>query len=105
MKLVYSHPNFPQVALVRSLLENERIPAVTRNEHLASLAGGLPALDTWPELWVADEDFLLAQSIVSHFQESTQTPQEEWTCPRCGATNEGNMALCWNCDYEIDGAS
>ena len=62
MKLIYSHPNFAQVALVRSLLENERIPSVIRNEQLSSLAGGLPALETWPEIWVADEDALAAQS-------------------------------------------
>ena len=105
MKLVYSHPNLAQVALIRSLLQNERVPTVIRNEFLSSLAGGIPALDTWPELWVADEDFLIAQSLVSQFekQENLGPQSEPWTCPRCGAANEGNMAICWNCDYEIDG--
>ncbi len=103
MKLVYSHPNFAQVGLVRSLLASERIPCVIRNEFLSSLAGGLPVNDVWPELWVADEDFMLAQSVVSQFQETPLTAQEEWICPRCGSKNEGNMAICWNCDYEIDG--
>lgn len=104
MKLVYSHPNFAQVGLVRSLLESERIPAVIRNEHLSSLAGGLPALDTWPELWVAEEDLLLAQSIINQFQ-SQAIPESEltnWTCPQCGSENDANVGICWNCDYEID---
>jgi hypothetical protein len=104
MKLVYSNPNFAQVGLVRSLLENEGVPCVTRNEFLSSLAGGIPATETWPELWVADEDFPVAQSLVSQFEQkgALELPSEPWTCPRCGAENEGNMAICWNCDYEID---
>lgn len=102
MKLVYSHPNFAQVGLVRSLLAAERIPCVTRNEHLSSLAGGIPSLDTWPELWVANEDFFMAQGVVNEFQATPEAPLEDWTCPRCDAHNAGNMAICWNCDYEID---
>ena len=105
MKLVYSHPNFAQVSLVRSLLQNERVPTVIRNEFLSSLAGGVPVFDTWPELWVADEDLLIAQSLVSQFEQqgTGELQTEPWLCPRCGAQNEGNMAICWNCDYEIDG--
>jgi hypothetical protein len=103
MKLVYSHPNFAQVGAIRSLLEQARIPCVTRNEHLSSLAGGLPALDVWPQLWVADEDVLLARSVLSEFDQAPEIQSEDWVCPRCGASNEGNMGACWNCDWEIDG--
>lgn len=103
MKLVYSHQNFAQVGLLRGILERERIPVVTRNEHLSSLAGGLPTLDTWPQLWVADEDFQIARGILSEFLDAPETQYEDWTCPRCGAQNDGNMGACWKCDYEIDG--
>ncbi len=104
MKLVFTHPNFAQVGLVRTLLQSERIPCVTRNEHLSALAGGLPALDTWAQLWVADEDFLLAQSVVNQVEEASETSFEAWDCPRCGERNEGNMGVCWKCDFEIDSA-
>jgi len=103
MKLVYSHQNFAQVGLIRGILERERIPVVTRNEHLSSLVGRLPALEIWPQLWVADEDFQLAQSIISEFQNALQTEYEDWICPRCGSQNDGNMGACWKCDWEIDG--
>jgi len=104
MKLVYTHQNFAQVGLLRGILERERIPVVTRNEHLSSLAGGLPPLDVWPQLWVADEDFQIAQSLVEEFQNAPEVVYDDWICPRCGAKNDGNMGICWQCDWEIDGA-
>lgn len=105
MKLVYSHPNFAQVGLVRSLLENDGIPTVTRNQNLSPLAGEVPVFEVWPELWVAEEDFERAHNLIEK-SKAAPTPEEElssWICPRCGAENEGNMGLCWNCDYAIDG--
>ncbi|BCM91171.1 hypothetical protein IAD21_03035 [Abditibacteriota bacterium] len=105
MKLVYSHPNFPYVGLMRSLLENNGIPSFIRNEYLSMLRGEIPPLEASPELWVADEDFETAQSIITQSR-THSTPENalaSWTCPRCGAENEANMGLCWNCDYEIDG--
>lgn len=104
MKRVYTHQNFAQVGLVRSLLEQERIPSITRNEHLSPLAGGLPTFETWPELWVADEDFRLAQSVVSQARDFPATTFEDWVCPKCGSHNDGNMGACWNCDFEVDEA-
>ena len=101
MKLIYAHRNFAQAGLVRAMLQEARIPCMTRNEHLTSLLGELPALDI--ELWVADEDYFLAQSVVSQMQDAPETEHEAWTCPRCGELNEGNMGACWNCDWEIDG--
>jgi hypothetical protein len=97
MKLVYSH-GYSQVGMVRSMLENERIPSVIRNHRLMGDAAYGPV-----ELWVADEDFFLAQSIINQRQNNPEDQLEDWMCPRCGAQNEGNMAICWNCDYEIDG--
>ena len=99
MKLVYSHPNFTHAGLMRGLLEAERIPVVTRNERLMGEIRVVLNI----ELWVADEDFLLAQSLVREFDEAPATPLEDWACPRCGAQNDGNMALCWNCDWQVDG--
>lgn len=100
MKRVFSHRNFARVGLLRGLLESRRIPVVTRNEHLSSLMGELPALDI--ELWVADEDFLLARSVLEEWKDAPATAFEDWLCPRCGAQNDGNMGACWNCDWEID---
>lgn len=101
MKLVYSHPNFSQVALLRSALENAGIAAVIRNEHLSPLVGKLPAGEVWPELWVNEGEFDRAEQLLLEL--SAGSAQEPWTCPRCGARNEGNMALCWQCDYAVDG--
>ncbi len=100
MKLVCSHPNVTYVGMVRSLLESERIPSVIRNHRLmGDAAYGMP------ELWVADEDFFLAQSIITQDQNTPEEQCEAWRCPKCSAENEGNMAMCWNCDYEIDAPS
>jgi hypothetical protein len=98
MKLIYSHPNVTYVDMMRSLLANESIPSMIRNHRLMG-----EGAFTNPELWVADEDVFLAQSILTQHQDQPSPDMADWTCPRCGAENEGNMGICWNCDYEIDG--
>lgn len=90
-----------------SFLESEDIHFSILNEHLSTLAGGVPSLEAWPELWVREEDLERAESLIAHAKSQTDEEAEQisWVCPECGSENEGNMALCWNCDYAIDGTT
>ena len=55
MYRVYTAENLMLVEHMRTLLQQEGIRAVVRNEYLSSGLGELPACECWPELWVASE--------------------------------------------------
>lgn len=50
------------------VLESEGIEAVVRKEHLAGLAGQVPFMEAWPEVWIVhDGDLPRAQAIVNRY--------------------------------------
>lgn len=73
MKRVFSADTVVPCDLLRSLLEEEGIPAMLRTEA-GGVAGDLPmptgAELIWPrhELWVNDEDYEAALALVAAFQ-------------------------------------
>ncbi len=84
----------------RNLLEAEGIPCEIRNEHLVSILGEMPFPETWPELWVINDlDYDRAMQLVN--DASADSPKASWRCKKCGETNEGQFAACWNCGKPI----
>ena len=91
----YSTPNAPIAHLVRHALEAEGIEGDVRGETRAAFVGEIPPLETWVEVWVAEEDVALAAPIVQSFISDDATP-EGWTCD-CGETLDGSFGTCWSC--------
>ncbi len=56
MKKVYTSTSLMECSLRKTFLESNGIRCLIRNELLAPLAGGIPAPEVWPELWVLDDD-------------------------------------------------
>lgn len=82
------------------LLEEQGIATLLRNQYVSMARGELPFTDTWPELWlVDDQDWDRARAILSA-QTTAANPAEEWTCARCGETSEGQFSSCWNCSQD-----
>ena len=52
---VYSSPDPLMVDHIRNLLESEGITSIVQHRHLGSLAGEVPFVETWPEVWILDE--------------------------------------------------
>jgi hypothetical protein len=42
MKKLYASLNPLMVSHIKNILENDGVACITRNEHLASIAGGIP---------------------------------------------------------------
>ncbi len=85
----------------RNLLEAEGIPCQIRNEHLISILGEMPFPETWPELWVINDlDYDRAMELINGGAAS-ESPQASWRCKKCGETNEGQFAACWNCGAPV----
>lgn len=97
MRLVYSSQNTMLVAHVRNLLQYRGIEAEMRNELAAGAAGELPPTDTWPEVWVPEEQYEEADNLVRTALFAEEVDAANWVCPRCGAENEGQFGQCWQC--------
>jgi Putative prokaryotic signal transducing protein len=71
MKRVFTAPTVTEAHLVKGVLENEGIRSIVKNEHLSGLAGEIPAMEAWPEVWVLDDDLAeRAESILARFRDA-----------------------------------
>ncbi len=100
MKKVTTTADRVMINHYKNILESEGIACRIRNDHLGSIVGEMPFTEAWPELWVVNDlDYDRAKQLV----EGTaldESPQAEWRCKKCGETNEGQFAACWNCGEE-----
>lgn len=104
MKQVFCHNNGILVQHAKTMLEQDGIDCVIRNEYAGSAMGELSYTDSWPELWVLDEhnlDRSLAL-IASLSQNSGNSSGAEWQCPSCREYNADSFDLCWQCQTERD---
>lgn len=96
MKLVYTHPNPLIVNNARNLLDAANLQTQLKNEHASGAVGELSAIDTWPELWInEDNDYSQAMHILQPLMSQEQQPQ--WLCQQCGEHNEESFEVCWQC--------
>jgi hypothetical protein len=96
MKLIYTHENSFLVSNIKNIVENKGLSVFLKNEFAAGGSGDLAPLETWVELWIAnDSDYDQAMSIIDDFQKSDSKP--DWLCNSCGEENSGSFEFCWNC--------
>lgn len=97
MKKMFTHENRLIVFNLKNLLEEQGIECVVKNEFSGGGVGDLAPLDTWPELWISDDDYFdQAESLIKEIQ-NTQFDDEAWFCTQCGEKNAANFQICWNC--------
>ena len=97
MKRLVAHESLAHVGHLKNLLEQSGIACLIKNDQLSGGLGEIPFLDCLPELWVVrDEDLARAEALFETI-ESTPAEREDWRCPQCGETNEGQFAACWQC--------
>ncbi len=56
MRKVYTSTSLVDCSFRKSILESHGIRCLIRNELLSPLAGGIPAPEVLPELWIIDEE-------------------------------------------------
>ena len=101
MKKLTSADSLITINHYRNLLASEGIRTEIRNEHLGSIMGEMPFVETWPELWVVNDlDFDRATQLLKAVD--AESPSAPWRCKRCGEENEGQFAACWNCSASAD---
>jgi hypothetical protein len=97
VKLVFTHENSLIVGNIYNILEQNQIQARLKNRYASGGAGDIAPHETWPELWVENDDFDLASQIIADI--NTQLEQY-WRCPKCNEQNPQNFEICWQCQYE-----
>ena len=101
MKKLYTHENRMIIFNLKNLLESEGISIVVMNEFASGGAGDLATFDTWPELWIEnDEQFEAAESILNVILSSSK--DDYWYCRGCQEKNDNSFELCWNCGRASD---
>jgi hypothetical protein len=85
-----------QANLLRDHLAAHHIQSVVLGDYLSGAAGELPAVN-FPVVWLLeDRDLDRARQLLAEFL-APAAPDEDWTCPACGAAVEGEFTLCWQC--------
>jgi hypothetical protein len=95
-KLTTSH-SLVTINHFKNVLESEGIPCHIKNEILGGIAGEMPLTEVWPELWVINDiDFDRAKQLIDEAI-TEESPSAPWRCKKCGESNEGQFAACWQC--------
>ncbi|MBU2678345.1 MAG: DUF2007 domain-containing protein [Gammaproteobacteria bacterium] len=101
MKKLTSADSLITINHYKNLLASEGIRCEIRNEHLGSIMGEMPFVETWPEIWVVNDlDFDRATQLIRSVDD--ESPTSPWRCKKCGEENEGQFAACWNCSASAD---
>lgn len=87
--------------MLKSMLDDESIACMIRNESLSVAKGDIPASECVPELWIVDDkDYDKAQLILEEWKRSDAEPRSSWMCPQCNEPSEGQFSSCWKCGTE-----
>ncbi len=96
MKKIFTHENRVILFNVKNLLQAAGIETRVVNEFAAGAAGDLPTFDTWPELWLEDDNrYPDAVEILREILDQRGGP--EWYCRGCQELNDGAFQVCWKC--------
>jgi hypothetical protein len=104
MKYLFAATNMVDtgyIGMLQSSLEELGIACLIRNEHLSMAKGEIPFTECYPELWILnDDDYSRAKDMIDTWRTSKAEIHDEWLCPGCGETIEGQFTSCWKCGRE-----
>ena len=99
MLKLYSCENPLTAGHLKNILENNGISCIIKNESLQSIAGEVPPIVAWPEIWICDSLQLeKAKSIINESVDDSHASKTQWECSTCNEINEGQFAICWRCN-------
>ncbi len=87
--------DYAELGFFQGVIESEGINCVVKNGLLSGASGELPVNETWPEIWVADEDWLRAKVALQNMWPAADA--KSWCCDQCGELIEPQFAVCWHC--------
>jgi hypothetical protein len=101
MKKVFVSQNLIEVEMRKEWLEQAGIRCMIKNQRSSSLAGEIPFIEVFPELWVIqDEDYDRARHRLEEGLVLLPSDQETWACAGCGEHHESQFSVCWKCGQD-----
>jgi rubrerythrin len=98
MKQVFVSQSLIEVEMRKEWLEQAGIRCTIKNQRISGLAGEIPFTETFPELWVIqNEDYDRARRVLEEGLVLLPSNQDTWTCAGCGERHESPFGTCWNC--------
>ena len=97
MKKVAAGISLVEIGHIKSMLEQQGVACLIKNEQLSGALGEIPFLECQPELWVLDDGQAEQARRFIEDHADVGTPGEPWRCRACGESNEGQFSQCWQC--------
>ena len=106
MKNIFVSQNLVEVESLKERLDNAGIPCTIKNQQGSSLAGEVPFVEVFPELWVInDGDLEQAKELLEAWTSIDEAEQPKWVCSGCGENHVGRFTACWKCGKGKDSGS
>ena len=103
MKRLFVSQSLVEVESLKELLSTDGILCTMRNQQGSSLAGEVPFVEVFPELWVInDADFDRAKELLEEQGSGDEVEGPTWVCAGCGEKHVGLFTACWKCGHEND---
>lgn len=101
MKQVFVSQSLIEVEMRKEWLEQAGIRCTIKNQRISGLAGEIPFTETFPEVWVLDDqDYDRARQLLEEETELPSSSQDFWICPGCSERHGGSFGACWKCGQE-----
>lgn len=98
MRKVYSCSSLIELSPFKFSLEAEGIKYLIKNEFSQGAVGELPPTESWPQIWVInDQDFDKAEQLCIEVESKQQESTSEWFCRNCDEINASSFEYCWQC--------
>lgn len=98
MRKVYSCSNIIELSPYKFALEAAGIKYLIKNEFSQGAVGELPPAESWPQIWVINQqDADKAEQICSQVESKQQNSDIDWICHNCNETNASSFEYCWQC--------
>jgi hypothetical protein len=101
MKMIYTNENQFLANNAKNIVECSGIATFLKNEFAQGAVGEIAAFDTWPEVWVIDDnDYEKAKAIIASSESASR--RENWICNHCFEENDSSFEICWQCHQDAD---
>lgn len=98
MKLVFVSQHLFEVEMRMERLDQAGISCMIKNQRSSGLAGEIPFMEIFPELWVIqDEDAYRARQVLDEELITQPSNSGAWVCTGCGEQHERQFSECWRC--------
>lgn len=101
MQRVYTAANPLMVDHLKLVLDQAGIDSVVEHRYLSGAAGEVPPTETWPELWVLDDEQVERAREVIAAAAAAPEPRGQRTCLACGERLAGQFDTCWKCGAAV----